>query len=589
VNANAQSKVYGDLDPTFSYTFSGLMNGDTAAVFNGMLNRAAGENVGNYAIGLGTLSAGSNYTVQLYSSDLSIARKDLAVTANAHNKVYGSLDPTLTFTHGTLVNGDTDAVFSGSLGRSAGENVNTYAIVQDSLSAGGNYTVHYTGSTFDITPATLRVAANAHSKVYGDNDPTFGYTHTGLVNGDTAGVFSGDLTRALGETVNGGPYAIDQGTLAAGGNYVIDFTGNLMTITPRILVVDVASNLTKTYDGTTDLLAGTGAYHWTGQLSGDDLDVLGTLSFDTRNAGARTISLTNLSLSGADASNYSLSATSATGSGFINQRAISVAAQADSRIYDGTTASSGAPVLTAGSFVSGDSASWSQSFENRNAGTGKTVLASGTVFDGNGGANYLVTYVQNHDGVIQRRAVTVTAQADSRTYDGTRASSATPLVTAGNLVGGDTASWSQLFDDATVGTGKTLSATGAVSDGNGGGNYALTFVQNHEGVIAAVPVNPGAGNGDGGTEVAPGNESRGNEPSIIAAASLTALRNPDGNPAREEFSAGRDGENATERNLRVANATESCSRSESNGIRMPERPAAFLERDRSDSRASCSL
>ena len=39
--------------------------------------------------------------------------------------------------------------------------------------------------------------------------------------------------------------------------------------------------------------------------------------------------------------------------------------------------------------------------------------------DGNGGANYAINYVNNTAGVITPAALTVTAQADSRVYDGT--------------------------------------------------------------------------------------------------------------------------------------------------------------------------
>src|SRR5207244_348324 len=52
---SGQQKTFGQLDPTLTYTFSpALQTGDG---FSGALSRAAGENVGNYANTLGTLSA----------------------------------------------------------------------------------------------------------------------------------------------------------------------------------------------------------------------------------------------------------------------------------------------------------------------------------------------------------------------------------------------------------------------------------------------------------------------------------------------------------------------------------------------------
>ena len=42
--------------------------------------------------------------------------------------------------------------------------------------------------------------------------------------------------------------------------------------------------------------------------------------------------------------------------------------------------------------------------------------------DGNGGANYAISYVNNSAGVITPAALTVTAQADTRIYNGTTTS-----------------------------------------------------------------------------------------------------------------------------------------------------------------------
>ena len=46
-----------------------------------------------------------------------------------------------------------------------------------------------------------------------------------------AAVLSGALTRAAGESALGGPYAITQGSLAAGSNYTLGFTPSNLVIT----------------------------------------------------------------------------------------------------------------------------------------------------------------------------------------------------------------------------------------------------------------------------------------------------------------------------------------------------------------------
>lgn len=72
---NGQSKVYGASDPVFTYTATGLCSGGQ---ISGALGRAAGENVGSYAINIGTLTAGSNYTIDFTSKNFTISQKNLS-------------------------------------------------------------------------------------------------------------------------------------------------------------------------------------------------------------------------------------------------------------------------------------------------------------------------------------------------------------------------------------------------------------------------------------------------------------------------------------------------------------------------------
>ena len=255
MTANAQSKVYGTADPALTYTNGALQNGDTNSVFTGGLARVGGQNVGTYAINQGTLSAGANYTISYTGNNLTITPYLLTVTANTQSKIYGAADPALTYTNGALQNGDTNAVFTGGLVRVAGQHVGVYAINKGSLSAGANYTISYTGNNLTITPYLLTVTANAQSKIYGAADPALTYSNGALQNGDTNAVFTGSLVRVAGETVAGGPYAINQGTLSAGANYTISYIGNNLTINPATLTI-TADNIHKIF-GTTYTFLGT--------------------------------------------------------------------------------------------------------------------------------------------------------------------------------------------------------------------------------------------------------------------------------------------------------------------------------------------
>jgi len=69
ITAEAKSKVFGAGDPALTYRSSGLVGGES---LSGSLGRAAGENVGTYAINQGSVSAGANYTISFNSALLTI-------------------------------------------------------------------------------------------------------------------------------------------------------------------------------------------------------------------------------------------------------------------------------------------------------------------------------------------------------------------------------------------------------------------------------------------------------------------------------------------------------------------------------------
>lgn len=67
--ADALSKLRGERDPMFTYIAEGLIEGDG---LSGELSRIAGERIGRYAITLGSLAAGPNYTIAYTPANLTI-------------------------------------------------------------------------------------------------------------------------------------------------------------------------------------------------------------------------------------------------------------------------------------------------------------------------------------------------------------------------------------------------------------------------------------------------------------------------------------------------------------------------------------
>src|SRR5204863_282183 len=129
-----------------------------------------------------------------------------------------------------------------------------------------------------------------------------------------------------------------------------------------------------------------------------------------------------------------------------------VTAQADSRGYNGTTSSGVAPVVTGTQYDAVGTAA-TQSYDNRNVGSTHVLSASGLVMnDGNSGNNYAITYPPSAaTGVITAAPLTVTAQTDSRVYNGTTSSGAAPFVTGTQYDATGTAA-TQSYDNKNVGS-----------------------------------------------------------------------------------------------------------------------------------------
>ena len=228
VSATAgQTKVYGAADPVFAYTSGALVSGDS---FNGSLSRVAGENIGTtYAIGQGSLTAGSNYTVSYIGSNFSITPKAIAVTAVAKTKVYGETDPALTYTFApALVAGDS---FTGALGRVSGEAVNTYAINQGTLALSSNYALSYTPAVLTIGKKALVITADNKEKFAGTANPELTATFAGFVNNETRTILSAQPVIATTATTVSpvGNYSITAAGAAA-ANYSISYVNGTLTV-----------------------------------------------------------------------------------------------------------------------------------------------------------------------------------------------------------------------------------------------------------------------------------------------------------------------------------------------------------------------
>jgi hypothetical protein len=431
VTANSgQTKVYGNADPTLTYTLEansaghGLVVGDT---FSGALSRASGENVGSsYAITQGTLT-NSNYAISFTGANFAITQRPITVAIDAKTKVYGNTDPTLTYSlsSGNLVGGD-----ALTLSRVVGENVGSYAI----SAANGNYAITANSANLSITARPITITANSgQSKVYGNTDPTLTYTleansaGRGLVGSDA---FSGALGRASGENV-GSSYAITQGTLA-NSNYAISLAaGGSFAITQRPITVVIDAK-SKVYGNTDPTLS----YSITsGNLFGSDALTLSRVSGE--NVGSYAISAVN--------SNYAITANSANLG--ITARPIIVTANSGLTKVYGNADPTLSYTLEANS--SGRGLVGSDTFSGALSRTsGENVASSYTITQGTlANSNYAISLAAGGSFAITQRPITLAMDAKNK-RSGDPDPSWTYQLTNGNLVTGDALTLSRVTGDA---------------------------------------------------------------------------------------------------------------------------------------------
>jgi hypothetical protein len=506
----AQNKVY---DGTNSATLIvsnallvGVLTGDTVTLdTTNAMGVFADKSVGTDKLvtvsGLTLLGAdAAKYTLTQPTTNADITAASLTVTGiTANDKVYdGNSTATLNTTGAILVGMmPGDAVILNTVGATgaftdpAVGTAKTVLVSGSTLSGmdAGNYTLTQPTANASITPAELMVTGiQAQNKVY---DRTTSATLivsnavlVGVLGGDTVAL---DKTNAVGVFADmsvGTDKLVTVSGLTLLGADAAKYTLAQPTTNADITAATVTPSVTvsgKVYDGGT--AATITGRSLSGVISNDDvnLGLSGTAAFADKNAGTgKLLTVSGLSTSGPDAANYTMASSVVSAAADILERAITVTAVAESKLYDGTSASAGVPAITAGSLAGTDGAVWTQTFDSKIAGTGKTLTPGGAVADGNGGHNYTVTLLNNTSGIITAKGVTVTGiTASNKAYDGNTA--ATLNTTGATLVGmmpGDAVALNTVgatgaFTDPDVGTAKTVLVSGSTLSGMDAGNYTL--------------------------------------------------------------------------------------------------------------------
>ena len=280
--------------------------------------------------------------------------------------------------------------------------------------------------------------------------------------------------------------------MAAGADGYEDFVASEpIEVTVNKKSVTVTSGITasdKTYDGTTTAtLDCTGAV-FVGKVENDDLTIVSaTGAFADKNVGTgKTVTITGLTFGGTAKENYTLAESG-------NQSSITASISAKgitasgtitaNKVYDGnTTAVFDDSGVTLDGKVDGDDISYTAtgSFADKNVGTGKSVTISSEGLSGADVGNYNLTSSTvsiSTTASITAAEITVSGiTAENKVYNGnTTATLNYSGVTFIGKIDGDvlTVTATGTFEDANVGTGKTVTISNLTLGGADAGNYTL--------------------------------------------------------------------------------------------------------------------
>jgi 6-phosphogluconolactonase (cycloisomerase 2 family) len=480
VTAANTSMIYGDPVPVVTGAITGLKNSDAiTAIFSTTATSASP--VGTYAI-TSTLSDPtgklSNYTVTTNNGVLTILAAPLTVTADNASRPYGSANPTFTGTITGIKNGDNITATYASA-TDATTNAGNYPIVPtlvDPTAKLGNYAVTINNGTLTITPVSLTVTASDASRVYGDPNPTFAFTITGVVNGQTSAVISGapsctsaDPTAAVGTY----PITCTVGTLTAANYTFANFVNATLAVTPAPLSV-TAANASRQYGDPNPAFSGT----ITGIKNSDNITATYSTTATATSAPGTYLIVPALVDPTNKLSNYTVS--SANGTLTVTPAVLIVSAANASMVYgDPVPALSG----TITGIKNGENITASYSTTATSTSAPGTYPITTAVSDNGTGAlaNYTVT-VNNATLTISPAPLVVTAASVSRLY-GDPNPAFTGTITG--LKNGDniTATFSAAAD-ATSPVGN-YAIIPTLSDPNSRlSNYALTV---NNGVLTVAP------------------------------------------------------------------------------------------------------
>ncbi len=259
-------QIFGGALPIITPTYSGFVNGDSAANLTTLPTCVSGTTslspvLDTYASSCSG-AVDPNYTIVYVDSTTTVNPATLTITASGGIQIYGGALPIITPTYSGFVNGDSPAdlaalptCVSGTTGSSPVRG--TYSS-SCSGAADPNYSIVYVDGTTTVNPAALTVIASGGTQIYGGALPIIAPTYSGFVNGDSPADLAAPPTCVSG-TTSSSPVAGSYSTSCTGGadpNYTIAYVDGATTVNPATLIITASSGI-QIYGGALPIITPT--------------------------------------------------------------------------------------------------------------------------------------------------------------------------------------------------------------------------------------------------------------------------------------------------------------------------------------------
>ena len=335
VTVDNKDRIYGDANPEFTLSYTGLMNNETVPEWEKQptveTTASIQSPVGTYPISIKDVVA-VNYNITAVDGTLTINKAVLHVTPNDATRNYGEDNPVFELSFVGLKNNEsvpewtiepvitTSAIKTSSVGE--------YAI-QVTTAEARNYTLEKKTGILTITKAPLTVGVNSYNRKYGEANPTFELYYNGLLNGETAPDWTElpSISTEAGVKSDVGEYEIT-GTGGVMKNYeAMEITSGILTITPASLTIKANDANRLYFDENPEF-----SFSCIGLIAGDDTSALTVMpQISTSATKYSNVGLYVLEIGDAESKNYTIGYEK--GQLTINKRQLTVSTKNYTRTY----------------------------------------------------------------------------------------------------------------------------------------------------------------------------------------------------------------------------------------------------------------